>query len=92
MLELFSIFTKGGIVLFYFQGACTQLISSTQAVNESIKNILVQVCNLVSVASIFSVLSNYTVFQYSAFTYSLLNTQKISCYMLQEEIKPSNES
>ncbi|KAL5254907.1 hypothetical protein ACHWQZ_G014376 [Mnemiopsis leidyi] len=42
MLELFSIFTKGGIVLFYFQGACTQLISSTQAVNESIKTILVQ--------------------------------------------------
>ncbi|XP_063682651.1 signal recognition particle receptor subunit alpha-like [Bolinopsis microptera] len=42
MLELFSIFTKGGIVLFCFQGACTQLISSTHAVNESIKNILIQ--------------------------------------------------
>lgn len=29
-------------MLFCFQGACTQLISSTQAVNESIKNILIQ--------------------------------------------------
>ena len=43
MLELFTIFGKGGIVLFCFQGACTQLVLSTTAVNEAIKNILIQV-------------------------------------------------
>lgn len=42
MLELFSIFTKGGIVLFAFQGACNQIIMSSEAVNESVKNILIQ--------------------------------------------------
>ena len=52
MLELFSIFTKGGIVLFCFQGACTQLISSTHAVNESIKNILIQVRSTFTTLSI----------------------------------------
>lgn len=40
MLDLFSIFTKGGIVLWYFQGTT---LSLTPAVNSLIKTVLLQV-------------------------------------------------
>ena len=40
MLDLFSIFTKGGIVLWYFQGTA---LSLTPAVNSLIKTVLLQV-------------------------------------------------
>lgn len=40
MLDLFAIFSKGGIVLWYFQGTSQFL---TNSVNEFIKNIILQV-------------------------------------------------
>ena len=44
MLDLFTIFTKGGIVLWYFQGTA---LSFTPAVNALIKSVILQVlyCN-----------------------------------------------
>ena len=45
MLDLFAIFTKGGIVLWYFQGTGLAL---TRAVNSLIKTVILQVCWLVS--------------------------------------------
>jgi len=42
MLELFSIFTKGGIVLFCFQGACAQIALPTKAIDETIREVLMQ--------------------------------------------------
>ena len=42
MLDLFSIFTKGGIVLWYFQGTALSLNS---AVNALVKTVLLQVTN-----------------------------------------------
>lgn len=41
MLDLFSIFTKGGMVLWYFQGTAMSL---TPAVNALIKSVILQVC------------------------------------------------
>ncbi len=43
MLDLFTIFTKGGIVLWYFQGTAAAL-SLTPAVNALIKTVILQVC------------------------------------------------
>ncbi len=40
MLDLFSIFTKGGMVLWYFQGTA---MSYTPAVNALIKSVILQV-------------------------------------------------
>ncbi len=40
MLDLFTIFSKGGIVLWYFQGT-SQLL--TNSVNELIKSVILQV-------------------------------------------------
>ena len=40
MLDLFTIFTKGGIVLWYFQGTA---LSFTPAVNALIKSVILQV-------------------------------------------------
>ena len=40
MLDLFTIFTKGGIVLWYFQGTA---LSLTPAVNALVKTVLLQV-------------------------------------------------
>ena len=40
MLDLFTIFTKGGIVLWYFQGTA---LSLTPAVNALIKSVILQV-------------------------------------------------
>jgi len=40
MLDLFTIFSKGGIVLWYFQGT-SQLF--TNSVNELIKSVILQV-------------------------------------------------
>ncbi len=40
MIDLFTIFSKGGIVLWYFHGT-TQLL--TCSVNELIKNVILQV-------------------------------------------------
>jgi signal recognition particle receptor subunit alpha len=40
MLDWFSIFTKGGIVLWYFQG---QALSHTPAVNSLIRSVILQV-------------------------------------------------
>jgi signal recognition particle receptor subunit alpha len=40
MLDLFTIFGKGGIVLWYFHGT-SQLL--TNSVNEFIKNVILQV-------------------------------------------------
>jgi hypothetical protein len=40
MIDLFTIFSKGGIVLWYFHGT-TQLLTSS--VNELIKNVILQV-------------------------------------------------
>lgn len=40
MLDLFTIFTKGGIVLWYFQGTA---LSLTPAVNSLIKSVILQV-------------------------------------------------
>ena len=42
MLDLFTIFTKGGIVLWYFQGTA---LSLTPAVNALVKTVLLQVRN-----------------------------------------------
>lgn len=42
MLELFSIFTRGGIVLFCFQGACAQIALPTKAIDETIREVLMQ--------------------------------------------------
>lgn len=44
MLDLFTIFSKGGIVLWYFQGT-TQLF--TNSVNELIKSVILQVRNCI---------------------------------------------
>ena len=44
MLDLFAIFTKGGIVLWCFQGTGLAL---TRAVNSLIKTVILQVCGLV---------------------------------------------
>ena len=41
MLDWFTIFTKGGIVLWYFQGTA---LSLTPAVNSLIRSIILQVC------------------------------------------------
>ena len=46
MLDLFTIFSKGGIVLWYFQGT-TQLF--TNSVNELIKSVILQVIQTVTV-------------------------------------------
>jgi hypothetical protein len=40
MLDLFTIFTKGGIVLWYFQGTA---LSLSPAVNSLVKTVLLQV-------------------------------------------------
>ena len=40
MLDWFSIFTKGGIVLWYFQGTA---LSLTPAVNSLIRTVILQV-------------------------------------------------
>ena len=45
MLDLFAIFTKGGIVLWCFQGTGLAL---TRAVNSLIKTVILQVCGLCS--------------------------------------------
>ncbi len=42
MLDLFTIFSKGGIVLWYFQGTGESLTSS---VNALIKSVILQVTN-----------------------------------------------
>ena len=43
MLDLFAIFTKGGIVLWCFQSTGLAL---TRAVNSLIKTVILQVCGL----------------------------------------------
>ena len=51
MLDLFSIFTKGGIVLWYFQGTA---LSLTPAVNALIKTVLLQVSDAHSTIIVLS--------------------------------------
>jgi len=41
MLDFFTIFSKGGIVLWYFQGTIGDF---TYPVNELIKSVVLQVC------------------------------------------------
>lgn len=46
MLDLFTIFTKGGIVLWYIQGTA---LSLTPAVNQLIKSVILQVSRPTSI-------------------------------------------
>lgn len=49
MLDFFTIFSKGGIVLWYFQGTVGEF---TNPVNELIKTVVLQVVSLVVVICI----------------------------------------
>ena len=51
MLDLFTIFTKGGIVLWYFQGTA---LSLTPAVNALIKSVILQVLALLKNSKLYN--------------------------------------
>ena len=80
MLDLFTIFSKGGIVLWCFQGTCQ---SFTLPVNELIRSVILQVSFLSSanaVVDVYILLMEYlkmTVFFFIGF---FLKETLSSCY------------
>ena len=50
-MDLFTIFTKGGIVLWYFQGTA---LSLTPAVNALIKSVILQVLALLKNSKLYN--------------------------------------